>query len=322
MHFDYDINKLITQHATSKILVVGDAMLDQYWFGKVERISPEAPVPIAQIHQSEERPGGAANVAYNIANLKTKVSLLSIVGNDDAAKNLSNLLQSLGVTTLFIEDTTIKTTLKLRILSKNQQLMRVDFEHLPSKDALQQLLNRFKQIVQEFDIIVFSDYGKGVLDNIPLMIKLAKGFGKTVLIDPKGKDYTRYSGADLITPNKAELHLALGKMWQDESQLAQYVAKLQSELNIPNLLLTRSEEGMTLYGGNSPHNYPTKAKEVYDVSGAGDTVIATLAVMLKAGMDLSVAVYLANLAAGIVVAKVGTAAISIAELTEAINSNE
>lgn len=319
MQLSYDINKLIHAHSQKKILVVGDVMLDRYWFGNVTRISPEAPVPIAQITNSQDRPGGAANVANNIASLSSSVSLLSIVGNDDTAKHLTKLLEDLAITTLFTIDESIKTTLKLRILSKNQQLMRVDFEHLPTAIALDELFDKYTRVLDQFDIIVFSDYGKGTLTQATQMIELAKQRNKTVLVDPKGSDYSRYSGASIITPNKLELQMALGRPWQDETQLEEMVIKLKQTLAIDNLLLTRSEEGMSLYATQENHHYPTKAKEVYDVSGAGDTVIATLAVMLKSGISLHDAVWLANIAAGIVVGKIGTASITIEELTNAIN---
>lgn len=292
--------------ANSRVLVVGDVMLDRYWFGDVSRISPEAPVPVAKIARMEERAGGAANVARNIASLGGKATILSVVGDDEAATALTRLMESDGITPSFKRDPGISTTIKLRVVARQQQLIRLDFEDAPSHEILADKLDDYAAIVAEHDVVILSDYGKGGLTHVSRMIELARAAGKPVLIDPKGDDYSKYAGATLLTPNRSEFKQVAGS-WQNDEQLAAKAQALRSQLQLDALLVTRSEEGMTLYREAGAVHEPTLAQEVYDVSGAGDTVIGTLGLMLAAGLDMPLAMRLANAAAGIVVAKLGTA---------------
>jgi len=301
--------------ATSKarVLVVGDVMLDRYWFGEVSRISPEAPVPVVKVERSEERPGGAANVARNIAALGARASLLSVVGADEAGQTLERLLAASAIDASLHEDPQLSTTVKLRVLGRQQQLLRIDFENWPTHEVLQTKLAEFQQRITHCDVVILSDYGKGGLTHIAAMIRIAREHMKPVLVDPKGDDYARYAGASIITPNRAELREVVGR-WSSEKDLAGRVDKLRADLGLDALLLTRSEEGMTLFAADGMTHEPALAREVYDVSGAGDTVIATLAVMLASGANLADAMRWANRAAGIVVGKLGTATCSIEEL--------
>ncbi|HMT02895.1 MAG TPA: D-glycero-beta-D-manno-heptose-7-phosphate kinase [Burkholderiales bacterium] len=300
-----------------KILVVGDVMLDRYWFGDVNRISPEAPVPIARIHKTEERPGGAANVALNIASLGGNVTLLSVVGNDEPAKTLKNILNKANIKVVFKKDNSISTIIKLRVMAKNQQLIRIDFEENPSHEILNEILDEFENIIKDYEIIILSDYGKGGLKHIEKLIHIAKAHKKRILVDPKGFDYQKYSGATIITPNKTELQHAIG-FWKNEQELVKKVLAFKNKLKLDYILLTRSEEGMSLFINEKIKNYPAKAQEVYDVSGAGDTVIATLGLMLANNISIEDSVMLANFAAGIVVGKLGTATVTKNELLNAL----
>ena len=297
----------------ARILVVGDVMLDRYWFGDVSRISPEAPVPVVKVERSEERPGGAANVARNIAALGAQASLLSVVGADEAGRTLARLLADSSIDANLHEDAQLSTTVKLRVLGRQQQLLRIDFENAPTHEVLQAKLAEFEERVKTCDVVLLSDYGKGGLTHIAEMIRLARAYQKPVLVDPKGDDYQRYAGASVITPNRSELREVVGR-WSSEADLVERVAKLRTSLGIDALLLTRSEEGMTLFAADSTTHEPALAREVYDVSGAGDTVIATLAVMLACGQSLADAMRWANRAAGVVVGKLGTATCSLEEL--------
>ncbi|WP_052942005.1 D-glycero-beta-D-manno-heptose-7-phosphate kinase [Chromobacterium violaceum] len=299
--------------AKAKVLVVGDVMLDRYWFGDVSRISPEAPVPVAKIGRSEERAGGAANVARNIAGLGGKATILSVVGDDEAADALERLLGDDGIVTSFKRDANIATTVKLRVVARQQQLIRLDFEDAPSHEILADKLEEFTDIVAAHDVVILSDYGKGGLTHVAEMIQLARAAGKPVLIDPKGDDYSKYAGATLLTPNRSEFRQVAGS-WKDEASLTAKAQALRAELNLDALLVTRSEEGMTLFRADGALHQPTFAREVYDVSGAGDTVIGTLGLALAAGQPLPVAMNLANAAAGVVVGKLGTAVCSQQEL--------
>lgn len=301
--------------SSARVLVVGDLMLDRYWFGDVNRISPEAPVPVVRVIRTEDRLGGAANVARNAAALGARTTLMGIVGEDEPGRRLSELARESGVTAQLYVDATLPTTIKLRVIGRTQQLLRIDFETRPSDDALLEKLEDFRRIVADNDVVVFSDYGKGGLEHVPRMIEAARQTGCRVLIDPKGIDYSRYRGAHVITPNRAELKEVVGG-WINEEQLRDKALKLRNELSIDALLLTRSEEGMTLFAGDTTLHVPTLAREVYDVSGAGDTVIATLATALAAKLSLEAAVRLANRAAGIVVGKLGTAVVTREELSE------
>jgi rfaE bifunctional protein kinase chain/domain len=300
----------------AKVLVVGDVMLDRYWFGEVTRISPEAPVPVLKVDKVDERPGGAANVARNIASLGAQCTLLSVVGDDEAGNCLEKLLTQHGnVTALLHRDSTISTTIKLRAVARQQQLLRIDFETQPSHEVLNAKLADFKIKLADADVVILSDYGKGGLTHIAEMIRLARAAGKPVLIDPKGDDYTRYSGATVLTPNRSEFREVAGT-WKNEAELSVKAEKLRVELKLDALLVTRSEDGMSLYRANEILHEPTQSREVFDVSGAGDTVIATLAVMLACGSNWADAVRVANRAAGIVVGKLGTAMVNREEIIQ------
>ena len=290
----------------ARVLVVGDVMLDRYWFGDVSRISPEAPVPVVKIDRSEARPGGAANVARNVAALGARVTLLSVVGRDQAGRTLESLLEGEDITARLHHDRTIDTTVKLRVIGRHQQLLRVDFETAPSHEILRSKLAEYTKMIGRFDAVILSDYGKGGLAHITRMIGLARRHGKPVLVDPKGEDFERYARATVITPNRAEFRSVAGA-WKSERELTERAQRLRRRLKVDALLVTRSEEGMTLYRRDGRLHVAAQAREVYDVSGAGDTVIATLAVMLASGSAIDEAVRVANRAAGIVVGKFGTA---------------
>jgi len=298
-----------------KALVVGDVMLDEYWFGNATRLSPEAPVPVVQIKNIEKRLGGAANVAHNISSLGGNPILLSVTGDDEAADSLNKIAIDHGIITNFQKDHNISTTLKIRVIAQNQQTVRIDFEGKPQEELLYRLLDSFKVLLSKVQIVILSDYGKGGLNHIRQMIEHARQVGVPVLIDPKGSDYSRYKGATLITPNRAELAMVTGS-WSSEEELRSKAQRLREELDLKALLLTRSEEGMTLYTADGELTVPAQAREVFDVSGAGDTVIAVTAAMLAAGADLQEAVRIANRAGGIVVGKLGTASVSYKELFE------
>ncbi len=309
----HDLTSIRTAISKARVLVVGDVMLDRYWFGDVNRISPEAPVPVALVNRVEERAGGAANVARNAASLGAQITLLSVIGDDEAGGALQALMQNSGVQASLLRDPTISTIVKLRVIAKQQQLLRIDFEAPPSHEVLSAKLDDYRHALQEHDLVILSDYGKGGLTHVVEMIKLAKAAGKPVLVDPKGDDYARYSGATLLTPNRSEFREVAGS-WKDDTELAAKAARLRAELDLQALLVTRSEEGMTLYRDGQVLHQPTQAREVFDVSGAGDTVIATLGVMLAAGLEMGHAVQWSNKAAGIVVAKLGTAVVQPEEL--------
>ena len=302
---------------TVRLLVVGDVMLDRYWFGDVNRISPEAPVPVVKVERIEERLGGAANVARNAVALGAGTALLSVVGDDEAGRSLRTLLAQGGIDAVLQVDGEIDTTVKLRVIGRQQQLLRIDFETTPSHEILRAKLQDFERRVGECDVVVLSDYGKGGLTHISEMIRLARAAGKPVLVDPKGDDYDKYAGATIITPNRSELRAVTGR-WSSEDDLYARAQKLRSRLGLEALLVTRSEEGMTLFRADSKYHQPALAREVFDVSGAGDTVIATLAVMLGAGAGWEEAIQVANVAAGIVVGKLGTAVVSVEELQAAL----
>lgn len=308
---------IIPDCSNAHVLVVGDVMLDRYWFGDVSRISPEAPVPVVHVQRTEERPGGAANVARNIASLGGKATLLSVVGDDEAGRSLAALLEKEHVTTMFHKDPQLPTTVKLRVIGRQQQLLRIDFETPPSREVLEDKLGDFESLVDDVDVIILSDYGKGGLTHVSKMINVAKAHGKRILVDPKGDDFARYRGATLLTPNRGEFRQVVGR-WQDEADLAARAESLRIELALDALLVTRSEEGMSLFSSAGAMHEPTQAQEVYDVSGAGDTVIATIGLMMAAGLNMQDAVRIANRAAGVVVGKLGTATLSRAELISSL----
>jgi rfaE bifunctional protein kinase chain/domain len=296
-----------------RVLVVGDVMLDRYWFGDVHRISPEAPVPVVKVEKSEERLGGAANVARNAAALRADTTLLSVVGDDEAGVTLKRMLEEAGIRAVLHVDREFKTTVKLRVIGRQQQLLRIDFEEWPSHEVLHGKLADFKGYLDTTDVVILSDYGKGGLTHIAEMIAAARAAGKIVLVDPKGEEYERYAGATVLTPNRSELKQVIGA-WKSEADLAERTEALRKKLRLEALLLTRSEEGMTLFTAGGTLNIPAQAREVYDVSGAGDTVIATLGVLLGGGVSLEDAVRMANRAGGIVVGKLGTAVVTPDEL--------
>ena len=299
--------------AASKVVVVGDVMLDRYWFGEVERISPEAPVPVVKIARSEERPGGAANVARNVVALGARATLLSVTGDDEAGATLARLVASEGVQTSFHRDPALATTVKLRVIGRQQQLLRIDFETAPSHEALATKLAEFDRLIDDQQLVILSDYGKGGLAHIATMIERARSARCRVLVDPKGDEWDKYRGATLMTPNRNELRDVVGR-WLNEDDLTQRAQALRKQLELEALLVTRAEEGMSLYTDAGALTIPAQAREVYDVSGAGDTVIATVGTLLAAGASLPDAVRIANQAAGIVVGKFGTAVVTPDEL--------
>ena len=308
----------LTAFDSARLLIVGDIMLDRYWYGPTSRISPEAPVPVVRVDESEDRPGGAANVALNIASLGANVCLSGLVGRDDNADRLASALTQAGITTHFHVSDAVPTITKLRVMSRNQQLIRLDFESPASAEDAAPLADRVAEALPESDLMILSDYGKGSLSNIEQLIALGRKLGKRVLIDPKGSDYSRYKGASIITPNLSEFEAVVGPCTDDDDMITKG-ERLRKELGLEALLITLSERGMMLIRANeAPLHLPTHAQAVYDVTGAGDTVIGVLGLALAAGQPLPTAMWLANLAAGVVVAKAGTATLTVAELHEAI----
>ncbi|WP_020652519.1 D-glycero-beta-D-manno-heptose-7-phosphate kinase [Massilia niastensis] len=301
------------QLSTVRLLVVGDVMLDRYWFGDVSRISPEAPVPVVRIERREERLGGAANVARNAAALGAHTGLLGVVGDDEAGDQVEQLLRDSSIHSYLKRDEAISTIIKLRVIGRQQQMVRIDFEDAPTENVLRDKLTQFKALLPDYDVLILSDYNKGSLVNVAEMIRSAREAGKIVLVDPKGDDFTPYTGATILTPNRSELQRVVGG-WKTEEQLAEKAQRLREELGLDALLLTRSEEGMSLFSANEVLHVHADAREVFDVSGAGDTVIATLAAMLGTGATLAEALATANRAGGIVVGKLGTATVTREEL--------
>ena len=299
--------------ASARVLVVGDVMLDRYWFGSADRISPEAPVPVVRVGRSESRLGGAANVALNALKQGVNVDLLSIRGDDAEGVELEQLITASGIEAYLNIDTNLSTTIKTRVVAQQQQLIRIDFESVPGEHSLSESSKQYDKLLKGADVVVFSDYGKGVLTHISDMIVQAKKIGKLVLIDPKGNDFEKYRGASYITPNKNELRAIVGS-WSTEDDLTSKVEALREHVGLSGVLVTRSEEGMTLFEKHQVEHFQTVAREIFDVSGAGDTVIGVLAAYLASGMNISESVRLANKAAGIVVGKLGTATTSFDEL--------
>ena len=299
--------------ARTRVLVIGDLMLDRYWFGEVERISPEAPVPIVHVARKEDRLGGAANVARNIVSLGAQATLAGIVGQDEPARRMRELIQDAGIQATLLEDPHLPTTLKMRVLGRQQQLLRIDFEQKPSAAVVDQLYGLIESLMSEHDIVVLSDYAKGVLSHVETLIKMGREQGVQVLVDPKGSDYRRYRGATLVTPNRSEMQQAVGH-WASENDLSDRAQRLRHDLSLDAVLVTRSEQGMTLFTESGRDHVDAEAHEVFDVSGAGDTVLATLAVMRGAGLDWPEAMRWANRAGGIVVGKLGTSIVTAGEL--------
>lgn len=299
--------------ADLRILVVGDVMLDEYWFGEVRRISPEAPVPVVHVSRCDERPGGAANVARNIVSLGARATLLATVGADPTADRLRHTLNEAGVCHHLSVDPAIRTTLKLRVIGQHQQMLRVDFEDQPSPEALQAKQVEYNRLLADMDVVVLSDYGKGALGRVAELIAMARRLGKTVLVDPKGRDYTRYAGATMVTPNRAELAEMVGS-WSSVEELDIKAERLRVDLGLEVLVLTMSEQGMKLYSPSGVFHQQTRAQEVFDVSGAGDTVIAALAIMRGCGTDWERALTFANAAGGAAVGKLGTSIVNFDEV--------
>jgi rfaE bifunctional protein kinase chain/domain len=288
-------------------------MLDRYWFGDTERISPEAPVPVVHVSKVDERLGGAANVARNAASMGAQISILGVVGDDEPGRRIEELLKAQGVKSFLQRDASLPTTVKLRVVARQQQLIRLDFEQAPTHEALLNKLEQFQSLLKDVDAVIFSDYGKGGLTHVTQMIAAARAAGKVVLVDPKGDEYSKYQGATIITPNRSELRQVIGR-WKDEAELTLKAQELREQLKLDALLLTRSEEGMSLFTAAGVEHVKAVAREVFDVSGAGDTVIATMAVALAAKWPAGQAMKLANKAGGIVVGKLGTATVSLEEL--------
>lgn len=303
------------QLTKARVLVVGDVMLDRYWHGTVDRISPEAPVPIVKVGREEERVGGAANVALNVRTLGTGATFVGVIGNDDPGRRVCRLLENNQIEADLKRDPSLTTTVKLRIIGRQQQLLRLDFESEPDHDALAAQNETVARLIPAHDAVVFSDYGKGGLSHISVMLEEARRARKPVLIDPKGSDYSRYAGATVITPNRAEMQQVVGN-WRDDEELARKAQTLRQELKLDAILVTLSEAGMTLFDAAGLLHVDAQAREVFDVTGAGDTVIATLATLIGAGLSLREAMPLANKAGGIVVGKFGTATVSYEELFE------
>ncbi|MCW8091260.1 bifunctional D-glycero-beta-D-manno-heptose-7-phosphate kinase/D-glycero-beta-D-manno-heptose 1-phosphate adenylyltransferase HldE [Alteromonas sp. ASW11-130] len=309
---------ILPDFSQARILIVGDIMLDRYWKGGTSRISPEAPVPVVNIKEIEDRPGGAANVAINAASLGASVTLLGLCGEDENAQLLQARLESYGVQCSFLPVSGFDTITKLRVLSRNQQLLRMDFEKSFSQVDKSQLVEQFSQQLEDVDLVVFSDYNKGALSDVRTLIKLAKQQNLPIVVDPKGNNFAKYRGATVLTPNMAELEGIVGEV-ENESELLEKATGLKNDLDLTNLLVTRSEKGMSLYSAEAPFHLPAKAREVYDVTGAGDTVVSTLSVAMACGQSVQQSCVLANIAASIVVGKLGTSVITPTELALALN---
>lgn len=309
--------------SNTRILVVGDLMLDRYWYGPVSRISPEAPVPVVKVDRSEERPGGAGNVALNLAALGAGVTLVGVIGDDEAGKTLHSKLQAAKIEAKLNMSSDQSTITKLRVLSRHQQLIRLDFEDNLSFNLNQEAFTEaYTEALNDVDLVLLSDYAKGTLSNPKRLIDIAKAHNKGVLVDPKSDDFSIYAGAMMITPNMKEFEAVVGRC-DDEKDIAKKAQALCKKHDFKAILVTRGEKGMTLLtkAGDEFH-IPTRAREVYDVTGAGDTVIATLAAAVASGVSFEQAMVYANTAAGLVVAKMGAATVSLPELKAALLSNE
>ncbi len=310
----------LPDYTRARVLVVGDVMLDRYWQGPAQRISPEAPVPVVRIEEELVRAGGAGNVALNVRAVGGSVTLLGLVGDDGAGRELRRILEEAGVECR-LHPSRGRTISKLRVLSRHQQLIRIDFDDRIPCDDFGPLLQDYRALLAGVDCVVLSDYAKGTLAPVVELIQLARVRGLPVLVDPKGEDFGRYAGASLLTPNLAEFETVAGRC-RDEAVLCERAHALRQSLGLHALLVTRGEAGMTLvHGDGRQRHYPARAREVYDVTGAGDTVIALLAAGLAAGSPLEDAVALANLGAGVVVGKLGTATVSVEELLAAMEAH-
>ncbi|MDB3992143.1 bifunctional D-glycero-beta-D-manno-heptose-7-phosphate kinase/D-glycero-beta-D-manno-heptose 1-phosphate adenylyltransferase HldE [Gammaproteobacteria bacterium] len=306
----------------ARLLVIGDVMLDRYWHGAASRVSPEAPVPVVRVGNREDRPGGAGNVALNVAALGSAARLIGVVGDDEAGEELRSRLSAAGVYCDFLQSDDKPTVTKLRVISQHQQLIRLDFEQTLEEKDVEGLINRASTLIDDAHVILLSDYGKGALQGVKALIDIGRTKGIPIIVDPKGTDFKRYKGATLITPNLAEFEACVGKS-TTEDEFVEKGLKLLCDLDLEALLITRGEHGMTLLRPDFPElHLPARAQEVFDVTGAGDTVIAVLASAIAAGESISDATALANIAAGLVVGKLGTAAISGPELRRAILKEE
>lgn len=311
------MNIRIPDFSPVRVLVAGDVMFDRYWYGSTGRISPEAPVPVVRIDNEEGRPGGAGNVAANIVSLGGKATVIGAVGNDEAARLLEAALDEAGVSCDFLCVDAIETTTKLRVISRHQQLIRLDFEASAAVIDDAAFNRKVMQALPAYDVLILSDYAKGALANPQDLIKAAHELGRPVLVDPKGRDFYRYRGATLLTPNLGEFEAVVGAC-PDEATLLEKGRRLRVDLELEALLITRSEQGMTLITASDVHHLPAQAVEVFDVTGAGDTAIALLAASLAAGLPMADAAALGNFGAGLVVAKLGAASVSPAELKLAV----
>jgi rfaE bifunctional protein kinase chain/domain len=316
------IQALLEKIAKARVLVAGDVMLDRYWYGAVDRISPEAPVPVVAVRNAEERPGGAANVAANVTALGANCTLLAVTGDDGDAELLGRLLENRSIHHAFHRDKLVNTTIKLRVIAQHQQLMRVDFEAPPSKDTCIRMLDDFIDRLSQHDVVIVSDYGKGGLGTVREMIAAARKANVPLVVDPKGYDYSHYRGATLLTPNRKEFEQVAGQ-FLDNDDFEQRARKMVADLDLQALLVTRSDEGMSLVPREGPVlHMPARAREVFDVTGAGDTVIASIAAAYAAGGAPEDALHLANIAAGIVVGKLGSATASPDEIRRELEHEE
>jgi len=312
----------LPEFSKSNVLVVGDIMLDHYWQGNTSRISPEAPVPVVHVGSEEYRPGGAANVALNIAALNAKATLLGVTGDDRSANVLQELLEEKGVDCQFIKQKDVETITKLRIISRQQQLIRLDFEKDLASVNADALIEKYKELLHSVDVVVLSDYGKGTLQCVEQLISLARKMGKKVLVDPKGSDFSKYKHASLITPNFGEF-TAIAGQHEEDKEIVKAAITLKENLDLEAMLVTRGEHGMTLIDENDNSTHlSAHAREVFDVTGAGDTVISVIAAALACGETLVDSTAVANIAAGIVVGKLGTAAITESELRLALKGEQ
>jgi D-beta-D-heptose 7-phosphate kinase/D-beta-D-heptose 1-phosphate adenosyltransferase len=303
----------------ARVLVVGDVMLDRYWFGPTGRISPEAPVPVVRVNEREDRPGGAANVAVNLASVGVQTTVVGLVGSDDEAAELSGLLEAKGIRCEFEAVDGAPTITKLRVLSRNQQLIRLDFENRFSNECAAALVKRVEQLLDQVDLVICSDYDKGALQQVQAIIRKCRKRRVKVLVDPKGSDFSRYAGATAITPNLSEFEAVVGTC-SDDDCLVREASSLRRGLELEHMVVTRSERGMSVISSDGiAHHLPAEAREVFDVTGAGDTVIAMLGAGLAAGLDMEGAARLANLAAGIVVRKIGVGTVTVSELRLALH---
>jgi len=310
----------IPDFSKARVLVVGDVMLDRYWFGPTGRISPEAPVPVVRVNAREDRPGGAANVAVNLASVGVSTTLAGLVGSDEAGEQLGRLLAGKGIRCEFESVDGAPTITKLRVLSRNQQLIRLDFEEGFAAGAAERLARRVAGLLEDIDLVICSDYAKGALGSVGELIQACRKHGVPVLVDPKGSDFKRYAGATAITPNLSEFEAVAGACQGDDQELESRAEHLRKELRLQHMVVTRSERGMSVVSGaGQAHHLPAEAREVFDVTGAGDTVIAMLGAGVASGLAMDQAAHLANLAAGIVVRKIGVATVTVSELRLALH---